>query len=86
MIILYSKSMCLFVGRGFLVSHRGLLKPRHFYDLSPLGTMSYYNWQVFHSRGDLSLLVDTRHTFSVSCNRATLLDVVPVKPEKILIF
>ena len=46
--ILYSKSMCLFVGSGFLVSHHGLRKPRHFYSLSPLETMSNHNWQVFH--------------------------------------
>ena len=65
MIILYSKSMRLFVGSGFLVSHCGLCKPRHFYDLSPLGTMSNHNWWVFHSRGDLSLLTDTRHIFSL---------------------
>ena len=37
MIILYSKFMCLFVDSGFLVSHRKLRKPRHFYGLSPLG-------------------------------------------------
>ena len=30
MIILYSKSMRLFVGSGFLVSHRRFRKPRHF--------------------------------------------------------
>ena len=48
MIILYSKSMRLFVGSGFLVSHHGLLKPRNFYGLSPLGTMSNHNWRVFH--------------------------------------
>ena len=77
MIILYSKSMSLFVGSRFLESHRGLCKPRHFYGLSPLGTMSDHNWRVFHPRGDLSLLINTRHIFSFSCNRATLLDVVP---------
>ena len=77
MIILYSKSMRLFVGSEFLVSHCGLRKPRHFYGLALLGTMSDNNWRVFHSRGDLFLLADTRHIFSVSCNRATLLDVVP---------
>ena len=65
-----------FVGSKILVSHRGLRKPRHFYDLSPLGTMSDHNWRVFHSRGDLSLLADTWHIFSVSCNHATLLDAV----------
>ena len=66
MIILYSKPMHLFVGSGFLVSHRGLRKPRHFYGLSPLRTMSDHNWWVFHPRGDLSLLVDTRRIFSLS--------------------
>ena len=77
MIILYSKSMCLFVGSGFLVSHSRLRKPKHFNSLSLSGTMSNHNWRVFHPRGDLSLLTDTRHIFSVSCNHATLLDVVP---------
>ena len=77
MIILYSKSMRLFVGSGFLVSHHGLRKPRHFYGLSSLGTMS--NWWVFYLRQYLSLLVDTRHIFSFSIlfNCATLLDIVP---------
>ena len=83
MIILYSKSMSLFVGRGFLVSHHGLRKPRHFYSLSPLGTISDHNWRVFHLRGDLSLLADTQHIFFVSCNHATMLDVVPfTKPTQ----
>ena len=84
MIILYLKSMRLFVGSRFLVSHRRLRKPRHIYDLSPLGTMSDHNWRVFHPRGDLSLIANnTRHIFSVSCNRATLLDVVPfTEPTK----
>ena len=77
MIILYSKSMHLFMGSGFLVSHPELRKPRHVYGLSLLGTMSDHNWWVFHPRGDLSLLVDTWHIFSISCNHATLLDVVP---------
>ena len=77
MIILYSKSMSLFVGSGFLVSHRRLRKLRHFYSLSLLGTMSDHNWRVFHPRGDLSLLADTQHIFSISCNRATLLDGFP---------
>ena len=70
MIVLYSKLMRLFVGNGFLVFHHELLKPRHFYDLSPLGTMSNHNWQVFHpggggGGGDLSQLADTRHIFSL---------------------
>ena len=45
------KIMCLFVGSVFLVSHRRLYKPRHFYSLSSLGTMSDHNWWVFHPRG-----------------------------------
>ena len=52
MIILYSKS-CAFVWVAyFLVLHHRLRKPRHFYSLSPLGTMSYHNWRwrVFHPR------------------------------------
>ena len=65
MIILFSKSMLLFVGSRFLVSHRGLRKPRHFYGLSPLGTMSDHNWRTFHPKEDLSLLVNTRHIFSL---------------------
>ena len=72
MIILYSTFMRLFVGSRFFVSHRGLRKPSHFYGLSLLRTTSYHNWRVFHPRGDLSLLSDTRHIFSVSCNRATV--------------
>ena len=32
------------------MSHCGLCKPRHFYGLSPLGTMSDHNWRVFHMR------------------------------------
>ena len=59
------------------MSRRRLRKPRHFCGLSLLGTMSNHNWWVFHSRENLSLLADTWHIFSVSCNRATLLDVIP---------
>ena len=59
------KTMHLFVGSGFLVSHRRLRKPRHFYGLSSLGTMSDHNWRVFHPRGDLSLLIDSRDIFSL---------------------
>ena len=61
------------------MSHRGLHKPRHFYGISPLGTMSDHNWWIFHLRGDLSILADIRHIFSfiISINRATLLNVVP---------
>ena len=66
MIILYSKSMRLFMGSEFLVSHCGLHKPRHFYGHSSLGTMSDHNCRVFHPRGDLSLHADTRHIFSLS--------------------
>ena len=65
MIILYSKSMCFFMGSGFLVSHRGLCKPKHFYDLSSLGTMSDHDWQVFHPRGiyPFLLMLDTYFSF-----------------------
>ena len=59
------KTMRLFVGSEFYVSHRRLCNPRHFYGLSPLATMSDHNWPVFHSRGDLSFLADTRHIFSL---------------------
>ena len=48
------------------VSHHKLHKPRHFYDLSPLRTMSYHNWLVFHPREDLSLFANTRHIFSLA--------------------
>ena len=63
--------------------HRGLRKPKHFYSLSPLGTMSDHNCRVFHLRGDLFLIADTRHIFSVSWNRTTLLAFVPfTKPTQ----
>ena len=78
MTILYSKFMLFFVGSGFLESHCGLRKPRQFYGLSSLGTMCDYNWWVFHQSKDLSLFVDTRHIFSISCNHTTLLDIVPL--------
>ena len=57
MIILYSKYMHLFVGSRFLVFHYGLPKPKHFYDISSLGTMSNHNWRVLHLSGDLSFLL-----------------------------
>ena len=57
------KTMCLFVGSEFLVSHHKLRKPRQFYDISPLGTMSDHNSLVFHLRGNPSLLANTRHIF-----------------------
>ena len=71
MIILYSKSMRLFMGSGFFVSHLGLRKPRHFYGVLSLRIMSDHNWRVFHPRGggggggDLSQLADTWHIFSL---------------------
>ena len=57
--------MRLYVGSGFLVSHCWLCKPRHFYGLSPLGTMSDHNWRGLSLEGggggggDLSQLADT---------------------------
>ena len=65
MIILYLKFISLFVGSVFLVSHRRLRKPRHFYGLSPLRTMSSHNWRVFHPRGGSIHHADTRHIFSL---------------------
>ena len=59
------KIMYPFVGSGFLVSYCGLRKPKHFYSLSPIGTMFDHNWRAFHQREDLSLFVDTRHIFSL---------------------
>ena len=47
------------------MSYHGLCKPRHFYGLSSLGTMSNYNWRTFHLREDLSLLANTRLIFSL---------------------
>ena len=80
MIILYSKS------RTFLVTHCGLFKPKRFYGLSLLETMSDQIWRAFHPRGDLSVLADTRHIFffiTILINRATLLDIVPfTKPTQ----
>ena len=57
--------MRLYVGSGVWVLHHGLRKPRHFYTLSPLGTMSDHNWKAFHLREDLSLLANTRHIYSL---------------------
>ena len=81
MIILYSKFMCLYVGSGFLVFHRGFCKSRHFYGLSPLGTMLDHNWRVFHSRGGIYpfLLIPSTlfFFFTIFINCVTLLDVIP---------
>ena len=55
--------MLLCVGSEFLVSHHRIHKPRHFYGISPLGTMSDHNWRVFLPREDLSQLADTQHIF-----------------------
>ena len=57
--------MRLYVGSGFLVSHRRVRKPIHFYDISPLGTMSDHNWHDFNPMEDLSLLANIRHIFSL---------------------
>ena len=59
------KIMRLYVGNGFLLSPRGLHNPKHFYGLSPLGTISDHIWRAFHPREDLSLLANTRHIFSL---------------------
>ena len=74
MIISYSKSMCLFMGSGFLVSYRGLRKPRNFYRLSLLGTMSDHNWRVFHSRGiyPFFLILDTYFLYHFNQSRDSI--------------
>ena len=61
---LYSKP-CSFCGKRIFGVHHRLSKPRHFYGISPLWTMSDHNWGVFYHRGDLSLLANTRHIFSL---------------------
>ena len=73
------KTMHLFVGSEFLVSHHRLRKPKHFYSLSSTGTMSDHNWRVFHPRGGsiTASLFPTHIFFTTLFNRATLLDVVP---------
>ena len=57
---------CVFVGSEFLVSYRRLRKPRHFYGLSPLGTMSDHNWQVFTRVGIYPFLLYLTHVFFIS--------------------
>ena len=47
------------------MSHHGLHKPKHFYSLSPLETMSDHIWSAFHMREDLSFLANTRRIFSL---------------------
>ena len=59
------KIMHPFVGSGFLVAYYRLRKLKHFYGLSPLGTMSDHNWRAFHQREDLSLFDYTWHIFSL---------------------
>ena len=92
MIILYSKSMRLFVGSGFLVSHHELNKPRHFYGLSLLGTMSDHNWRVFHLRGGgggggiypFLLIPDTYFPFHVTMRLYWTLSHLPTTPTQTL--
>ena len=84
MIILYSKSMCLFVGSGFLVSHHRLCKPRHFYGLSPLGTVSDHNWRVF-TRGGIYpflLIPDTYFSFHATVRLCWTLSNLPNPPNQ----
>ena len=68
------KTLVSFVGSGFLESHRRLLMPSTLFGLSP--SESSKPVRVFHPRQCLALLASTRHKFSISCNRATLLDFV----------
>ena len=62
---LYTKVMCLFVGSEFLVSHRRLRTPRHFYGLLPLELCLTTTNESFTRGGCLSLLAITRHKFSL---------------------
>ena len=83
MIILYS--MCLFVVANFWCLTAGFANPDTFTTFNCWGLCLTIIGRFFTQGrgggggggGDLSLLVDTRHIFFVSCNRATLLDVVP---------
>ena len=68
---LYTKLMCLFEGSKFLVSHRKLRTPRHFYELSPL-EICLTTLTGLLPKG---VLLDTNFHFYV-CNHVTLLDVV----------
>ena len=43
----------------------GIRKLKHFYGLSPLGTMSDHNWRAFYPMDDLFILANTRHIFSL---------------------
>ena len=61
--LVFTKSRVFLWYRIFGVSLM-LRKPRHFYGLSPLGTMSDHNWRVFHPRGYLSILaISNTHIF-----------------------
>ena len=85
MIILYSKFMRLFVGSIFLVSHRRLSRPRHFYNLSPLGTMSDHNWRVFFTRGGIYpflLISDTYFPFHATVRLCWTLSHLPSPPNQ----
>ena len=68
------KTLVSFMGSIFLESHHRLRKLSTLFGLSP----SECNTQilVFHLMECLALLTITQHMFSVSCNRATLLDFV----------
>ena len=67
------------------MSHRRLLKPRHFYGFSLLRTMSNHNWRAFHPRGYLSLLAipNTRIFLFLFllCNLETHFGCYPILPS-----
>ena len=73
-----------FVGSGFLVSHYGLRKPRHFYSLSPLGTIFDHNWWVFHPRGiyPFLLMPDTYFLFHATIRFYWTLSHFPSPPNQ----
>ena len=77
--------MLPFLGRRILVSHHGLLKPRHFYSLSSLWTMSYHSWRVFSpDRGiyPFLLIPDTYFQFHATVQLCWTLSHLPSLPNQ----
>ena len=80
-IIYIYKNHVYFGGSGFPGSHRKLRTPSNtFTGIHRWGSCLTITNGFFHSRGCLFLLVITRHIFyfTVSYNRSTLLDVIPL--------
>ena len=78
MIILYSKSIRLYVGSGFLVLHRGLRKPRTLTAFHRWGLCLTIIGGLFtHGRIYPFLLIPDTYFFTILFNRVTQLDIVP---------